>query len=262
MKYLRFLNPLIAPESGYGLLGRWQRWLYASAVVSLMLGLYWGLWVAPVDYQQGHSYRIIYVHVPTAFLAQSIYLLIATNCGVFLIWRVKFCDWVAEASAPIGAGVTLFAIASGAIWGKPTWGTYWVWDARLTSMLVLFLLYLALLSLRSALPRRDLAAKICAYTAIIGVVNIPIIKYSVDWWFTLHQGETLRLLGESSIDASMLQPLLLMIAACYLWYAACLCARLRLLLLRSSGKQAWVQRSFVSARADKSFASARADKDD
>ena len=240
MKYLRFFNPLVAAPSSYRLLGSWAPWLYFSSIASLLLGACWGLFFTPADYQQGDSYRIIYVHVPMAFLAQSIYVVMALNYASLLIWRVKFCDWIAEASAPIGAGVTLFAIASGAIWGKPTWGAYWVWDARLTSMLVLFLLYLALLSLRSSISRRELAAKICAYTAIVGVINIPIIKYSVDWWFTLHQGATLNIIGESSIDSSMLWPLLLMILASYLWYAAALCTRVRAIILRNEMNKSWV----------------------
>ena len=241
MKYLRFLNPLVNPKSSYLLLGTWAWYLYPIAIGSLLVGAVWGLFFTPPDYQQGESYRIIFIHVPMAFLAQSIYLIMAANYASYIIWKIKFCDWVAEASAPIGAGATLFAIASGAIWGKPTWGTYWVWDARLTSMLILFLLYLTLITVRASVDRRELAAKICAYTAIVGVINIPIIKYSVEWWFTLHQGATLKLSGESSIDASMIWPLLIMIAACYIWYAAALCARVRALILRNEINKNWLR---------------------
>ena len=241
MKALRFLDPLVNPAQSWRLLGKLTLPLTILALAALTVGIVWGLFIAPVDYQQGHSYRIIYVHVPMAFLAQSIYMFIAANALGLLIWKVKFCDWAMEAAAPIGAAVCFFAIASGAIWGKPTWGTWWVWDARLTSMLVLLLLYAALISLRTALPRAETAAKMCAWLALIGVINIPIIKFSVDWWFTLHQPATLKLTGSSTIHPSMLWPLLWMIASAYLWFAAALVARLRTVIVARESAKKWVE---------------------
>ena len=208
-------------------------------VLMLLTGAFWGLFIAPEDYQQGDSYRIIYIHVPSAFLAQSIYLMIAFSSTIFLIWRVKLADWISRACAPIGVSMTLCAIISGALWGKITWGAFWVWDARLTAMLILLLLYFAIISLRYG-AHQEIAAKICAFVAIIGVINIPIIKYSVEWWFTLHQPASLKLTSRPAMAASMLWPLLWMIVAFYGLFLTVLCMRLRALLLCFEGPKKWV----------------------
>lgn len=144
----------------------------------------------PQDYQQGNSFRIIYIHVPAAMLAQSCYVLLAVAGVVGLVWKMKLADVALQCAAPIGAWMTAVALVTGAIWGKPTWGSWWVWDARLTSMLILLFLYFGIIALGQAISNRDSAAKACAVLAIVGVVNIPIIKYSVEWWNTLHQGAT------------------------------------------------------------------------
>lgn len=162
-------------------------WLSGISVVLLVIGLVWGLMLAPPDYQMGDNYRIIYIHVTTATLALNAYVLMAVMAAAVLIWNIKMADMVAKAIAPIGAVLTAIALSTGSLWGIPTWGTWWIWDARSTSTLILLFLYVGLIALRAAYESSASAAKACAVLTLVGVVNIPIIKYSVEWWYTLHQ---------------------------------------------------------------------------
>ena len=206
----------------------------------LVVGLYLGLFKAPPDYEQGESFRIIYVHVPSALLSMFVYVVMAVSSAVFLIWRLKLADVVAEASAPIGASFTFLALATGSLWGKPMWGTWWIWDGRLTSELVLLFLYFGYMALRNAIEHPQTAARAAAVLAVVGVINIPIIHYSVEWWNTLHQPATITKLGKSSIHPSMGIPLFIMIFAFQLLYAYVLLTRIRTGLLQREGRTAWV----------------------
>jgi len=188
-------------------------WLTALVLILLGLGLYLAFFVAPPDYQQGETVRIMFVHVPSAWLAMFGYMLIAVAALGTLIWRHPLADVAAKTAAPIGATFCFIALVTGSLWGKPMWGTYWVWDARLTSMLVLFLLYLGLIALWQAIEEPGRAGRAAAILALVGVVNIPIIKFSVDWWNTLHQPASIVRLGGPTIDPSMLWPLLVMAVA-------------------------------------------------
>lgn len=202
----------------------------------LAAGLYVGLFASPPDYQQGEHVRIMYVHVPAAWLGSGGYLGLGIASAAWLVWRHPLADVAARAIAPAGAAFTAICLVTGALWGKPTWGTYWVWDARLTSMLALLFLYVGYLVLASAeRERASGTAKGAAILAIIGLANLPIIKYSVEWWSSLHQGASIRLIGRdagSSIHPSMLTPLLLSIAGFTLLFAAIVLMRMRADLAR------------------------------
>jgi heme exporter protein C len=176
-----------SPKWFYDMSGRFLPWLAWITGVLLFTGLVWGLMFAPPDYQMGDNYRIIYIHVPTVVLALNAYVMMAVLSAGVLIWKIKMADIVAKACAPVGASLTAAGLATGSLWGIPTWGTWWIWDARLTSTLILFFLYLGVIALRSAYDSSENAAKACAVLVLVGVVNIPIIKYSVEWWNTLHQ---------------------------------------------------------------------------
>ena len=173
-----------------------------------MASLVWGLFFTPPDVIQGDSYRIIYMHVPASFMAQILFVAMAASSAVFLIWRLKLAAYVSKSIAPIGALVTFFALFSGSVWGIPTWGTWWQWDARITSTLILFIMYLGLISLHASFENKEKADKFFSVLVLVGVVNIPIIKKSVDWWSTLHQSASITLSTKPSIDPVMLYPLL------------------------------------------------------
>ena len=219
---------------------QWQLGFGVAGFALLTLGWVWGLAFAPVDYQQGNSYRIIFLHVPVAFLAQSLYMAMAAAGLVLLVWKMKIADLVIQATLPIGAVITFLALVTGAILGKPTWGTYWVWDARLTSMLILLFLYLGGMALRPALPS-DVAGRAVALLLVVGVINIPIIKYSVEWWNTLHQGATLKLTERPAMPASMWVPLVISILAMYCLAGFWVLQRLRTLLLLRESKAKWAR---------------------
>lgn len=184
----QWLYKLGSPKSFYNMTGKFMPWLVSVTAFLLVVGMVWGLMFAPPDYQMGDNYRIIYIHVPTALLAMGCYTMMALMGAVLLIWKIKVADMVAKACAPIGASITAVALFTGAVWGIPTWGTWWIWDARLTSTLVMLFLYVGVIALRSAYDSESSGAKACAVLALVGAVNIPIIKYSVQWWNTLHQG--------------------------------------------------------------------------
>ena len=182
-------------------------YIFYFSLIIYVIALVWGLAIAPADYVQGNSFRIMYLHVPASFLSQSLYFGMAIAALVFLVWKVKLAAYMVKAIAPIGALVTFIALISGSIWGIPTWGTWWQWDARITSTLILFIMYLGLISLHSSFTNFEKADKFISILVLVGVVNIPIIKKSVDWWSTLHQPASITLSDKPSIDPSMLYPL-------------------------------------------------------
>ena len=204
---------LANPTRFLSLVGAVVPWLTAVVVILLGTGLYLSFFVAPPDYQQGETVRIMFIHVPAAWLALFGYTLIAIAALGTLIWRHPLADVAAKTAAPIGATFTFIALVTGSLWGKPMWGTYWVWDARLTSMLVLFLLYLGLIALWQAIDEPGRAGRAAAILALVGVINVPIIKFSVDWWNTLHQPASVFRPGGPTIDPSLLTPLFVMAAA-------------------------------------------------
>ncbi len=220
------------------------------SLLLFIAGLYGGLVMAPADYQQGDSFRIIYIHVPSAWMSLFVYMVMAVNSAIVLIWRVKISEIIATSSAPLGASFTFLALVTGSIWGKPMWGTWWVWDARLTSELILLFLYLGYIALQSAFEDRRVGARAGAILALVGVVNIPIIKYSVEWWSTLHQGPTVSKLDSPSMAMEMLIPLLIMAVAFMGYYAAVLLMRCRSEILEYESHTAWV-RDMLVARADR-----------
>lgn len=181
--------------------------LYSSLIIYIV-SLIWGLLFTQEDFVQGNSYRIIYLHVPASFLSQSLYISMAVASFVYIVWRVKLAAYLVISIAPIGALTTFIALTSGSIWGIPTWGTWWQWDARITSTLILFIMYLGLISLHSSFSNYEKADKLLSWLAIVGAINIPIIKKSVDWWSTLHQSASITLTDKPSIDPSMLYPLI------------------------------------------------------
>ena len=178
----RFFHQLGSPKHFYRIAGAWLPWLSVLCAGFMLVGLYQGLWVAPADYQQGESYRIMFVHVPSAWMSLFVYVIMAGAGAIGLIWRMKLAEVIAISSAPIGASFTFLALVTGSIWGKPMWGTWWVWDARLTSELILLFLYLGVIALYNAVEDKRTAARASSILAIVGVVNIPIIHYSVEWW--------------------------------------------------------------------------------
>jgi len=202
-------------------------WAATGTVLLLAVGLYYALFASPADYQQGETVRIMYVHVPAAWIALGCYTLIAAMSGVSLIWKHPLADVAARSAAPLGAGFTVIVLATGSLWGKPTWGTWWVWDARLTSVLVLLFLYLGHIALTHAFDNPARGAKAAAILALVGFVNIPIIKFSVDWWNTLHQPASLIRLDGPAIAPSMLTPLLLMGFAFTFYFVTMLLVRMR-----------------------------------
>ncbi len=227
---------LASPPSFYRITETIRPWLIILFLLLISYGLYGALISAPADYRQGDGYRIIFVHVPAAWLSLFIYTNMAVMGGFTLIWRGKVAAVCARASAPVGAGFTFLTLVTGAIWGKPMWGTWWVWDARLTSELILLFLYLGYMGLVSAMPGQRNAARSGAILLLVGVVNIPIIHFSVDWWNTLHQPATITRLGAPAIHPDMLAPLLVMALAFLVFYLLFLCIRAQALLLQEDHK--------------------------
>ena len=190
-----------------------QPYILLIAITTLISGLYFGLFDSPKDYQQGDAVRIMYVHVPSAWLASFLYFSLAMSCVFYLVWKHPLADLVSSSIAPIGALFSALTLVTGSLWGKPMWGTWWVWDARLTSMLVLFFFYLGYILLSNAFERKIDGSKTASVLAIVGLINLPIVKFSVDWWHTLHQPASIIKIGGPSIDDKMLLPLILMIFA-------------------------------------------------
>jgi len=230
-----------SPPWLYRLSGSILRWLLPITLLALAAGAVWGVLFTPPDFRQGNSYRIIYIHVPAAVVALAGYYVMAIAGAVSLIWRMKMADVAMRACAPIGAALTFVALVTGSIWGKPTWGTWWVWDARITSMLILLFLYLGVVALYEAYENKELAAKACAVLALVGTVNIPIIYKSVDWWFSLHQPASIKFTGGTTIHPSMLYPLLFMIICFYALFICALLLNMRAQILQREQRTAWVR---------------------
>lgn len=220
-------------------------WIMLAFILCFSYGLIDGLFIAPADYQQGDGFRIIYVHVPSAFTSMAIYLIMAIAAFITLVWRVKIAAICMSCSAQIGAWFTFLALVTGSIWGKPMWGTWWIWDARLTSMLILFFLYLGFIALQSVITDQQNRERASAVIALVGVINLPIIHYSVIWWNTLHQGPTLSRFAKPTIAPAMLYPLLAMIAAFMLFYGLIVLLRMRNQILLREKKSLWVQEVFA-----------------
>jgi heme exporter protein C len=238
---MQFFHKMASPRYFYNIAGRFIPWLAASCLLFMLAGLYYGLIEAPPDYQQGDSYRIMFIHVPAAWMSMFVYVVMAGAGLIGLVWHIKLAEMIAISSATIGASFTFLALVTGSLWGKPMWGTWWVWDARLTSELILLFLYLGVIALYNAVDDKRTAARATAILALVGVVNIPIIHFSVEWWNTLHQGSTVTKLGAPSIDISMLIPLLLMAVAFKLYYALVVLMRARCEVLERERNTQWVR---------------------
>ncbi|HKE93106.1 MAG TPA: heme ABC transporter permease CcmC [Povalibacter sp.] len=236
---------LASPPHAYRLLGLWRPWLLWPAILLMIIGVYGGLMVAPADYQQKDAFRIMYVHVPSASLSLMVYAMMAIAAAIGVIWRIKLAHAVAAACAPIGAWFTVLALVTGSIWGKPMWGTWWEWDPRLTSELILLFLYLGYMALRASFDDVQRADRASAILAIVGVVNVPIVKYSVVWWNSLHQGPSLSLVNKSAIDSRMEWPLLLLMLAFMLYFGAILCTRVRSEILRRERNTVWLTETSI-----------------
>jgi heme exporter protein C len=225
--------------------------LFAALTIPLgLIGLYLGLVKAPVDFQQGDVYRIIFIHVPTAWMAMFIYVLMAVYGVLALTFNTRLSSMMIEALAPTGAMFTVLALWTGAIWGRPTWGTYWAWDARMTSTLILLFLYVGYIALINAIEDKKRADKAGALLVIVGSVNIPIIYFSVKWWNTLHQGYSVAATSGSKMAPEMLQAMILMVFACWTYAIAVALVRVRAIILERERDAAWVQNMDVAgARA-------------
>ena len=221
------LTRLANPTRFMRLADRLLPWLAAATVLAFAAGLAWGLGFAPPDYQQGDTVRIMFVHVPAAWLAMFGYSFMAVASFVALVWKHPLADVAAKAAAPLGAGFCLIALITGSLWGEPMWGTWWVWDARLTSMLVLFFLYVGYIALWSAIDEPERAARAAAILALVGAVNVPIVKFSVDWWSTLHQPASVIRMDGPTIDASILWPLAINALAFQLYFVTVLLWRMK-----------------------------------
>ena len=228
----------------------WGRWFAVVAALLGAYGLVGGLYLAPPDYQQGEGFRIIYVHVPSAWMSMFVYTSMAVAGAVALIWRLKIAEVYVAAAAPIGASFTALALLTGMLWGKPMWGVWWVWDARLTSELILLFLYLGIIALYSAIEDKRSAARAASVLALVGVVNIPIIHYSVEWWHTLHQGPTVTKFDKPSMDSRMLWPLLSMALAFMAYHGVVVLARMRVELMSRERYSRWVREVLEGAAGE------------
>ena len=241
-----WFHRLGSPPYVFRLAQRLVPWFGWAAGLLIVAGLYDGLELAPPDYQQGDGFRILYVHVPTAWLSLMVYVIMAVAAAVGLIWRMKVAHAVAASCAPVGASFTAAALATGMLWGRPMWGTYWEWDPRLTSELLLFFLYLGYMGLRSSFDDVQRADRASAVLAIVGVVNVPIIHFSVVWWNSLHQASSVLRLGGPTIATPMLVPLLIMALGFTLYFVAILLVRLSAEVLRRERASAWVKEALAS----------------
>lgn len=235
-----WFHKLGSPKHFYALSEKLLPWFAYATAITLAISVY-GAFSAPPDYQQGQSYRIMFIHVPSAWMSLFIYVVMAVSAAIALIWKIKVTDLVAGASAQIGASFTFLTLCTGSIWGRPMWGTWWAWDARLTSELILLFLFIGYIALRSSFEDRAAGAKASAVLAMVGLVNVPIIHFSVQWWNTLHQPPSVSKFGMPSIDPSMLWPLLLMAVALKLFYITVLLMRVRCEVLDRERGSPWVQ---------------------
>jgi heme exporter protein C len=237
----RLWHKLGSPRWFYEITPQWVTGTRSVGLLLIAVGSIWGLAFSPPDYQQGDSVRIMYLHVPAAIVAEHCYMLMGVAGIVLLVWRMKLADMVIARAAPIGAAFTVIALITGSLWGHPTWGTWWVWDARTTSVVVLLFLYVGIIALRGAIVREETAARACAVLAIVGMIDIPIIKYSVEWWLTLHQGATFKLTEKPAMPASMWLPLLLNVLGFYALFASVLLGAVRNEVLARERRTQWVR---------------------
>jgi heme exporter protein C len=241
-----WFHRLGSPPYIYRLAARLTPWFAWIAALCIVAGLYGGLVLAPPDYQQGDGFRIMYVHVPSAWMSLMVYVTMALAAATGLIWRIKVAHAVAASCAPIGASFTATALLTGMLWGRPMWGTYWEWDPRLTSELLLLFLYLGYIGLRSAFDDVVRADRTSAVLAVVGVVNVPIVHYSVIWWNSLHQAPSVMKLGKPNMPPEMLIPLLTMLLGFTLFFGAILLTRLRGEVLRRERSAAWIREALTS----------------
>lgn len=237
----KWLDPYANPEVSYHFVGKLLPWFSRLSLITLTTGLVWALLFAPSDYQQGDSFRIFYLHVPAAMLSMGIYLAMAIAALFSLVWQIKLADASAAAMAPVGAVFTAMALFTGAAWGKPMWGTWWIWDARLTSELILLFLYLGVIALQNAFDDKNLSGKASAILALVGVVNLPVIHYSVQWWNTLHQGATVSKFGQPAMAAGMYWPFLVCLLGFSLLVALIISLRFRNEILARNSMRPWVK---------------------
>ena len=237
----KWLDPYAKTERAYLLCRKLTPWFGWICAVLLLVGTVWGLMFAPTDYQQGESFRIIYVHVPAAIMSMGVYSAMAIAAFIALVWQIKMSHWYIIAVAPIGIAFTLIALVTGATWGKPMWGTWWVWDARLTSELVLLFIYIGIVSLYNAFDDEAVAGKATSILTLVGSVNLPIIHYSVEWWNTLHQGATITKFEKPSIDPSMGWPLFINLFGFMFLFAYLACVRMGNEILAKEQRRPWVK---------------------
>ncbi|MCW5621704.1 MAG: heme ABC transporter permease CcmC [Burkholderiales bacterium] len=234
-----------SPQVIYPIAGRMIPGFMLAAAVLALAGLYIGFFVAPTDFQQGESYRIIFIHVPAAWMSMLIYVVMAFWCAIGMIMRTRLSFMMALALAPTGALMTFIALWTGALWGKPAWGTWWVWDARLTSELILLFLYIGFLSLHAAIDDVRRADRAAGLLALVGVINVPIIYFSVQWWNTLHQGASVSLTRAPSMASTMLAGMLIMVLSAWMYSIAASLMRLRIIILEREADADWVQEQIV-----------------
>ncbi|MEM6638860.1 MAG: heme ABC transporter permease [Pseudomonadota bacterium] len=238
--FMRWFYQMASFPHFYRWAGRYAPWLGAVALLLIGWGTWGGLVSSPPDYQMGDGVRIMFVHVPSAWLSMMAYTLMAVAAGIGLIWRIKLAYAVAASCAPIGAAFTFLTLASGSLWGKPMWGTWWEWDARMTSELLLLFLFLGYMGLRNSFTERDQADRVSGMLAVVGVVNVPIIHFSVEWWNTLHQPASVTRLDQPAIDPSMLVPLLVMTLGFTCFFAWALLTRTQGEILLRARQARWV----------------------
>lgn len=237
---VRWFHQTASPPHFDRFAARWSRVFYVAAVPVLLIGIWQGLFVVPPEQSQGDAFRIIYIHVPSAWMSLFVFALMALYAAIALVWRIKICEILAMACAPMGAGFTLITLLTGSIWGKSTWGTWWDWDPRMTSELILLFLYLGVIGLYYAIEDRRSAARAAGLLAIVGVALLPVIRYSVDWWGGLHQRQSINMFGDNAVRPELIAPLWWMVVGTKLWFAGSLLAKARAdNLLREAGK-AWV----------------------
>jgi heme exporter protein C len=237
----KLLYQLASPKLFYSLSARLTPWFAVGACLFLLAGVIWGLVFAPTDYQQGEAYRIIFVHVPAAFLSMALYGGMGFLSFLLLVWRIKLAGVLLSIIARLGACMAFLALVTGSIWGKPMWGAFWVWDARLTSELILLLIYMAILATHRAFNNKEAADRIAAILTLVGLVDLPVIHYSVYWWNTLHQGATLMAFERPKMDISMLYPLLLTLMGFVLYSVWIILESARTEVLVRARKQSWVK---------------------
>lgn len=246
----KWLHPYAKAEATYRLVGKLSPWFFVPGIVGLIVGTLWGLLYAPADYQQGDAFRIIYIHVPAAILSMGFYSGMAICAFIGLVWQIRTCYMAVASIAPVGACLTFIALWTGAAWGKPMWGTWWVWDARLTSELILLFLYFGVLALYVSFEDKLQGGKAASVMALVGVVNLPIIHYSVEWWNTLHQGATISKFEKPSMAPDMLWPLLINLLALALLCAGLVCIRLQNEIFLREIRRPWVV-AMLQKRNDK-----------